>query len=281
MDNHLELAAKRTLAKIIRSQETLKPLYLQPDRAIFLAKNSRVILKVYVEGNILQHEHAVAQKVQATGVPIPEILMIETAQLTVFAMKQVIGNPLSSRDTVAAKEAGSYIERFHTIRNYRPSSGDQTTWDDFVVRWTKHGIGSIEKLAIFTKSEVAALKKKFASINPMLMHRPAGSLIHSDLRAEHIIVDPQTQKVVAFLDFADARLGDPLLDLAVLSLWDKHRADVVLEGDTSIENNEQTKQLISYYRLLRHVVELPWLLDRNHKENAKKHITAIHDALEQ
>ncbi len=75
MKNPLELAAKRTLAKITSSEETLKPLYLQPDRAIFLTADSDIILKVYVEGRTLEKEYATAQKAQARGVPVPGMLM--------------------------------------------------------------------------------------------------------------------------------------------------------------------------------------------------------------
>jgi len=34
----LEIAAKRTLVRLTGSEEILKPLYLQPDRALFLAE---------------------------------------------------------------------------------------------------------------------------------------------------------------------------------------------------------------------------------------------------
>lgn len=56
MNDQLELAAKRTLAKIMYSGEALNTLYLQPDRAIYLAANSGIILKVYVEGKTLEKE---------------------------------------------------------------------------------------------------------------------------------------------------------------------------------------------------------------------------------
>ena len=60
MMHNLEQAAKRTLAKIIGADEVLKPLYLQPDQAVFLAENAGIILKVYVEGNTLQQEYTMA-----------------------------------------------------------------------------------------------------------------------------------------------------------------------------------------------------------------------------
>ena len=39
ISQELELAAKRMLTRITGPEVTLKPLYLQPDRAIFLAEN--------------------------------------------------------------------------------------------------------------------------------------------------------------------------------------------------------------------------------------------------
>lgn len=281
VNNPLEQAAKRALAQIVDSQDVLKALYLQPDRAVFLAENSRIVLKVYVEGDILQHEYTVARKVQAAGVPIPEIILFERAQCTIFAMRYVVGIPLTSKHTFASKEAGSYMQCFHNIRGYRPYSGDRTAWDDFVVRWSKYGIDNIERLGLFSKNEITALKEKFATISSELIRRPAAALIHSDLRAEHIIIDHHTQKVLAFLDFADARIGDPLLDFAVISLWDKKLANALMVGYSGIENTMYIQQLISSYRLLRHVVELPWLLSRNLKENVNRHIVAIRQALEE
>ena len=118
------------------------------------------------------------------------------------------------------------------------------------------------------------MKFSFDMVQPMLAVRPI-AFLHGDLQAEHILVDPQTQRVIAFLDFADAQPGDPLLDIAVLSLWDHDLANRVLEGYIGIENNEQTKQLLFQYRLLRHIAEIPWLLNRGFNERAEKDIQAI------
>jgi hypothetical protein len=45
-----EAAAKRMLAKIDSSQDTLKLLYLQPDRALYLTENSGIVFKLYRDG---------------------------------------------------------------------------------------------------------------------------------------------------------------------------------------------------------------------------------------
>jgi aminoglycoside phosphotransferase (APT) family kinase protein len=274
MENQLEGAARKTLVTLTGSSELLKPLYLQPDRAIFLAEGSGIVLKVYSEGRTLQHEYAVAQKAQAIGVPIPELLALEVAQPTVLAMKRVVGKPLSSSDTLAAQEAGSYLERFHAIPTAPPFSGGQSRWDEFILWWANLEIGNIEKLHIFAEDEINKLKAAFERIKPALAVRPIGFL-HGDLQAAHILIDSQTQKVAAFLDFADAQPGDPLLDIAVLSLSDHRLADLVLEGYTSIENDEQTQQLLAHYRLLRLIAEVPWLLNRGFQEMAEYNIRVI------
>ena len=85
MDNtlgnqELALAAKRTLAHITGSGEALKPLYLQPDRALFLAEKLGIVLKVYMAGKTLQREYAIAQKAESIGVPIPKIIGFEAGQ---------------------------------------------------------------------------------------------------------------------------------------------------------------------------------------------------------
>lgn len=279
-NNLLEQAAKRTLAKIIHSEEMLTPLYLQPDRGIFLAVNSGIILKVYVEGKTLEKEYAMAQKAQARGVPIPEMLMFDASQPAVLAMKQVTGRPLSSHDKAAGREAGSHIERFHGIETAPPFSGGQMKWDEFILWWATLEIGRVEALGVFTHGEIARLKLTFKKRKLALADRPI-VLLHGDLQAEHILVDPEAQKVVAFLDFADAQPGDPLLDIAIVSLWDIPLADILLEGYTGIENNEQTQELLRHYRLLRLVGEVPWLLNRGFKEYVEKDIKAIKDILEQ
>lgn len=280
MNDRLELAAKRTLAKIIHSEEVLKPLYLQPDRAIYLATNSGIILKVYVEGKTLEKEYITSQKARARGVPTPEMLLLEMTQPAVLAMRQVIGRPLSSGDKAAAKEAGSHIKRFHGIATAPPFAGGRSRWDEFILWWARLEIGRVEKSGVFTIGEIARLKDILERSKLALNDRPIVYL-HGDLQPEHILVDPKTQKVVAFLDFADAQPGDPLLDIAVLSLWDIHLADVVLEGYVGIENKEQTKQLLAYYRLLRLTGEIPWLLNRGFKEYAEKDIEAIKEILKQ
>jgi aminoglycoside phosphotransferase (APT) family kinase protein len=278
VNQELEVAAKRMLTHLTGSEDSLTPLYLQPDRALFLAENLRIIFKVYMAEKALQHEYAIAQKVASIGVPIPEILGFEAGQPAVLAMKQVMGHPLSSHDQSAAKEAGSYLQRFHTVGAHPPFSGGQQQWEAFISWWAREEIEKVKRLAVLDHHQIHELHEQFEILRPLLVQRPI-VLLHGDLQAAHILVDPQTEKVLAFLDFADAQPGDPLLDIAVVTLWDQELTDFFLEGYSSIENTTETKQVLSLYRLLRHLAEIPWLVERGFQELAARNTTALKDAL--
>ena len=274
VNQQLELAAKRTLSRITGSQETLKPLYLQPDRAVYLAENLRIILKVYQAGNALQHEYEIARKAASIGIPTPQILGYKAGEPAVLAMRQVIGRPLSSRYPLAALEAGKYLQRFHTLSARPPFSGGQQRWDAFISWWQNDEFEKAKRLAVFDPQQMDKLREQFNLLQPLLAQRPV-VLLHGDLQTSHILIDTHTEQVLAFLDFVDAQPGDPLLDIAILTLWDHQLTGYLLEGYSSIEYNEETRQILSFYRLLRLLAEIPWLLKRGFKELAERNISAL------
>jgi aminoglycoside phosphotransferase (APT) family kinase protein len=276
--NELELAAKRALIHITGSTASLKPLYLQPGRALYLAENLHIILKVYMADKPLQRDYEIAQKAASIGLPIPKILGFEAGQPAAFAMQQVIGRPLSSRNPIAAKEAGKYLQRFHTLEAYPPFSGGQQQWNAFISWWVGEEMGKVKRLEVLDPLQLRKLQERFDHVQPILAQRPI-VLLHGDLQPVHILVDTQTEKVLAFLDFADAQPGDPLLDIAVVTLWDHGLTDFLLEGYSSIVLTEETQQLLSFYRHLRHLAEIPWLLERGFRELAEKNINFLKDSL--
>ena len=47
----------------------------------------------------------------------------------------------------------------------------------------------------------------------------ATSLIHGDLAAEHVLLDPDTHEITGIIDWADVQFGDPAMDLAGMFHW--------------------------------------------------------------
>src|SRR5262249_6094959 len=152
--------------------DTLTPLYLQPDRALFLAENLHIIFKVYMAGKALQREYSIAQKAGSIGIPIPGMLGLEAGPPAVLAMKQGIGQPLSSRNPCAAKEAGSYLQRFHTIGAHPPFSGGQQQWDAFISWWVQEEIEKVKRLEVLDPLQLSELQEQFAHLQPFLAQRP-------------------------------------------------------------------------------------------------------------
>jgi aminoglycoside phosphotransferase (APT) family kinase protein len=212
------------------------------------------------------------------GVPIPEMLGFEAGPPTVLAMKQVLGRPLTSRNTCAVKEAGSYLQRFHMIGAHPPFSGGQQQWEAFISWWENEEIEKLKRLGVLDPHQMRKLQEQFEALRPLLVQRPI-VLLHGDLQTAHILVDPQTEQVLAFLDFADAQPVDPLLDIAVVTLWDQELTDFLLEGYSGIAKTAETQQLLALYRLLRHLAEIPWLLERGFQALAERNIAALKDSL--
>lgn len=71
------------------------------------------------------------------------------------------------------------------------------------------------------------------------------SLVHSDLNAKNIIVDPETLRVRAVLDWEFAHAGSPFADLGNLLRFDREAAYVsgVLEGYVAVRGGSATEAL--------------------------------------
>ncbi len=263
------LFAKNILKKYFDADDDLEPLYIQPDRQVFLAPKLKVVLKIYVEGDALKREFDATQKAAEAGVPTATILRFEQGSPSVLLLKYVSGESISSKKPLAAKEVGKYLEQFHQIGATAPFSGGQYNWHEFVSWWANQEISNVKKLGIFDEKTVSLIEQKFQDDSSLLFSRPV-VLLHGDLQAVHVLVDQKKDEFLAFLDFADTQPGDPLLDIAVLSLHDVALASYILEGYQRIENDDEVRRILSLYRLLRRLAEIPWLLNRNLRERAEE-----------
>jgi aminoglycoside phosphotransferase (APT) family kinase protein len=274
----LKLAALGCLARLTGEEEELQALYLQPDRAVYLAECAGIVLKVYADDVLLSREWRAARMARAAGVPTPELLAFVAGPPAVIAMRRVVGQPLSSAYPEAAREAGRVLGWLHGIGARPPFSTGETTWDGQIMAWAGRELASLGRLGVFDGDAIGALLGRFARLRAELASRPIVQL-HGDLQPEHVLVDVRGERVVALLDFADAQPGDPLLDIAVLTLWDEALAGPILAGYRGIADDAATRALLAEYRLLRHLSEIPWLLERGYGEYATRNVAAVRRAL--
>jgi aminoglycoside phosphotransferase (APT) family kinase protein len=274
----LQSAALALLAELTAAAEPLQALYLQPDRAVFLAERSRVVLKAYADGDLLYRDWHAMQEARSAGVPTPELLAFSPGPPAVFAMRQVVGQPISSAHPHAAHEAGALLARFHRIGAHPPFSTGARTWDQHVLVWIERELGSVGMFDALSASEIEMLRTHLFRLCTTLTSRPI-ALLHGDLQPVHLLVDERGERIVALLDFAEVQAGDPLLDIAVLTLWDEALTAPILAGYPSLTDDTATRDLIAEYRLLRHISEIPWLLERGYTEYADRNIVAVRESI--
>jgi hygromycin-B 7''-O-kinase len=66
---------------------------------------------------------------------------------------------------------------------------------------------------------VAAIADWLDHVEPALGAPPRPCLVHNDLHPWNLVVDPDTAALVGILDWGDARLGDPAMELTAMPLF--------------------------------------------------------------
>lgn len=93
---------------------------------------------------------------------------------------------------------------------------------------------------------------------PAPANRGPRRLIHNDLVADHVLVDPATGRLAGITDFGDAMVDDPVLDfVGLITIGDRHFVAQVLQHYTpALPDDLDTK-----FDWLSRVLTLRWLAD--------------------
>jgi hypothetical protein len=80
-----------------------------------------------------------------------------------------------------------------------------------------------------------------------------------------VLADPSTNRVTAFLDFADHQTAEPGWDVSVFTLYDESLLDPLLAGyGASPQLRDALRRTLPLYRVLRLLGSVRWLAARNH-----------------
>lgn len=141
-------------------------------------------------------------------------------------------------------------------------------------------------MAVWTESEMtrsrengllsAAQRRAVRGLlDPVWRNMPEAKpcLVHGDAQADHFLVGPD-RRIAGVVDFGDVHLGDPVTDLAVLTLLHPGQLEAVLTGyRPSRSTRERIKALIEPYRILRHVAVANW--KANNGLDPAPHLSAL------
>ena len=267
-------AAVRALASLGGPGDDLRPHWVTRERAIFLQPQPEpaLFVKVYQQASQLEREVDVMRRAAAAGIPVARLVFVSSGPPAVLVTERVDGVPLSSDFPIAAAATGRLLRRFHALGARPPYADGQQRWSAFVRDWAEREIAIALTREALTAEVARRVRAHFMSLGPALDERPC-ALILSDCQTEHVLIDPATQRVQALLDFVDVQPGDPLIDIAVLTLWDDDLTPLVLRGDGV--DADDGLDLLSSYRLLRHLAALNWLVANDAAEYLAPHEEAI------
>lgn len=271
-------AAETALAALGRDAGGLRVVWSTRERAILLQEEPAppLYIKVYRQMAQLEREVATMARAAAAGIPVATRRAFSADPPAVLITERVGGIPLASAYPLAAEEAGGLLRRFHALGARPPFVDGQSRWSAFIRGWANRGIATMVERRAIGPGDGQRLYRHFAAIAAVLGARPC-VLIHADLQAEHVLIDPVTQRVTAFLDFVDTQPGDPLVDIAVLTLWDSALAAPILAGYGAAGHEDV--DLLPTYRLLRHLGAANWLTGHGVHAEATRHEQAVHHYL--
>lgn len=224
---------------------------------VVLANNDRVTLRVgdvFLKVDADQaRTDAEVEAMSAAPVPTPEILWREPPVLALAALRGTalgrLGEP-STASPAAWAAVGATIRTLHDAPlPPRPGRGV----DDLAARLA----GECEWLVAHDvlPADVVTRNRRLAEA----VLRPwTPAFVHGDLHIEHVFVDGD--EVTGIVDWSEAAQGDPLFDLATVTLAHEEHLDDVLAGYGA----DVDRDLIRAWWSWRCLVAVRWLAENGY-----------------
>jgi aminoglycoside phosphotransferase (APT) family kinase protein len=204
---------------------------------------------------------ALAAAAQA-GVPAPIVHEWVHASPAILVLEYVKGQPLGSTSPPKHwQEVGLRLRRLHDHASPEglPVFGGGDTWWGALrclADWSSQWCRQRQVVNPYALDRLEALMSRAFARDD----EPIGCLLHGDCGPYHWLL--RDDSVAAVIDFGDTGRGDPCWDLAVLTLWDRERLPVVLDGygiDRATRDHLET--VLLPYTVVRHLLAIRWLVE--------------------
>jgi len=247
----------------------IEPLVMWSDRATHRVTigSERFVVKTDDDRETVAREVAGQRRAATAGVRVPEII---AAVDDAFAMRWVDGVTLRDHPTPEAwRDTGAQIRIAHDLDGGGPPFGtgfggfepEQPTWRAFFETFAESMLGGCERDLDFPAAPAARIRAALHAAAPLL-DAPHLAWCHGDLQPEHVLVDPETNRVTAIIDWADQGSGDIGWDVAVLTIDHAWCRDALLAGyGAGQELREALDQLLPLYEVVRLVGEAGWFAE--------------------
>jgi len=116
-----------------------------------------------------------------------------------------------------ARQLGLFLTRLHSYPVDKAREAGVPERSDIIAHWHNK---SIEQLNGIDALNVDPNNlRRYLENDVPLSFEGASRLVHNDLWAEHILVDPRSGSLSGIIDWGDAAISDPAVDFACLYTW--------------------------------------------------------------
>jgi aminoglycoside phosphotransferase (APT) family kinase protein len=250
-------------------------IFVWPERQTHVveAAGERYVVKLDDDHGRLAHEAEGQRIAAALGVPVAELVAEEPGTLV---MRFVPGVAVADHGTAAAAHAtGRLLRVLHDRGPVTVDDDGHGRWSDAVVAWLEPELRWCLDAGFVDASTEQAVATALDEARPELdAHRPVWC--HGDFQAAHVLVDPATDTVRAFLDFADHHTAEPGWDISVFTIYDEGLLAPLLDGYGANDAlRAALDRTLPLYRALRLLGSVRWLAERDHPA-VDDHLRRIH-----
>jgi Ser/Thr protein kinase RdoA (MazF antagonist) len=239
-----------------------------------------VVAKASTTAGAFDGEAAAMRTLATLGIPVSEVLAIESGPPALLVATWANGVPITARTNPdILRSVGRILRRIHQVPAGPPFSANPTVawwiqgWYNVVIEWwdTRESIGPDLRHAADAWMD---------AVRPVLEAQP-GCLFLLDGRPEHFLVDGNG--AIRLIDVADLQPGEAAMDLAVLELDAPGILTHVLDGYApSPAEQAAFDRLIPFYIFLRALSAAEWRSRMQGDEaSAHRYLDIARTALEQ
>lgn len=193
-------------------------------------------------------EKMILDLLRRNGIPVPRIIALDTTKTiipdrTIFVCERLPGETLNGdptknkiAETSLLIQIGSVLKRIHEIEVGRgfgfideQGNGTNKCWEEFVLKpFHSERLTFLVDRGFISKADLIKAIN-FANSNRFLLDNCPRKLLHGDFALSNIL--QKDNKLVAVIDFENAKAGDPLWDIAHFVVYERDR----IGGDKGVQ----------------------------------------------
>jgi aminoglycoside phosphotransferase (APT) family kinase protein len=131
------------------------------------------------------------------------------------------GTPADVAETVdwpsVARQLGHFLADLHAYPIDRAEEAGVPNERDRLAQWCDESLTELDGVAELPVDRRDLSSYLESDVPGRFDDTPR--LVHNDLWAEHVLIDPHTRRVSGIIDWGDAAIGDPTVDLAGVYAW--------------------------------------------------------------